>query len=104
MFLCDKGKAIPQIKSGFFLAFNELVWIFCGLFLALFGFFQLESLGQVAKFASGLFCCWSLMCNNNTATNLLMFTSSYNIGVLPHVSVERRHLGRYRVMQRYSDC
>jgi len=36
--------------------------------------------GQVAKLASGLFYCWSLSCNNNIATNLQMFTSSYNIG------------------------
>jgi len=35
--------------------------------------------GQVAKLASGLFYCWSLSCNNNTATNLQMFTSSYDI-------------------------
>jgi len=36
-------------------------------------------LGQVAKLARGLFHCWSSLCNNNMATNLLMFTSSYNI-------------------------
>ena len=35
--------------------------------------------GQVAKFASGLFYCWSSLCNNNMATNLLMFTFSYDI-------------------------
>jgi len=28
------------------------------------------------------------------ATNLQMFTSSYDIGVLSHVTLERRHLGR----------
>jgi len=33
---------------------------------------------QVAKLASGLFYCWSLLYNNNMATNL-MFTSSYDI-------------------------
>jgi len=35
--------------------------------------------GQVAKLASGLSYCWSLLCNNNMATNLLMFTSNYDI-------------------------
>jgi len=33
---------------------------------------------QVSKSASGLFYCWSLLCNNNMATNLLLFTSSYD--------------------------
>jgi len=33
----------------------------------------------VAKLANGLFNCWSLSCNNNMATNLLMFSSSYDI-------------------------
>jgi len=37
-------------------------------------------------------------------THFLLFTSSYSIDVLPHVTVERRHLGRYREMQRDSDC
>ena len=35
--------------------------------------------GQVAKLASGLFYSWSLSCNNNMATNLQMFASSYDI-------------------------
>jgi len=35
--------------------------------------------GQVAKYANGLFYCSSLLPNNNMATNLLMFTSSYDI-------------------------
>jgi len=34
---------------------------------------------QVAKLACGLFYCYSLLCNNNTASNLLMFTSSYDL-------------------------
>jgi len=38
MFLCNKGRAIPQIKLGFFLAFNKLFWLSSGLFLALFSF------------------------------------------------------------------
>ena len=32
---------------------------------------------RVAKVASGLFCCWSLLRNNNMATNLQRFTSYY---------------------------
>jgi len=32
---------------------------------------------QFAEPASGLFYCWSLLRNNNTAINLHMFTSSY---------------------------
>jgi len=35
--------------------------------------------GHVAKVASGLFYCWSLSCNNNMATKLQIFTSSYDI-------------------------
>jgi len=50
--------------------------------------------GEVAKLASGLFHCWSLSCNNNLAINLQMFTSSYDIGILSHVTLERRHLGK----------
>jgi len=58
--------------------------------------------GQVAKLASGLFYCCSSLCNNNMATNLLMFTSSYDI----------RRFGAcdcwtqtsWQVMQRDSDC
>jgi len=34
---------------------------------------------QVTKLASGLFYQWSILCSNNMATNLRMFTSSYNI-------------------------
>ena len=33
---------------------------------------------QVTKLASGLFYCYSSLRNNNMATNLLMFTSSYD--------------------------
>jgi len=32
---------------------------------------------RVAKVASGLFCCWSLLRNNNMATNLQSFTLHY---------------------------
>jgi len=32
---------------------------------------------HVAKLASRLFCCWSLLCNNSMATNLQRFTSRY---------------------------
>ena len=45
MFVCDKGRAMPQVKFGFFLAFNQFVWLFSGLFLVLFGF--------LLKFSSG---------------------------------------------------
>ena len=41
---------------------------------------------------------WPLLRSNNMATNLQRFTSSWGSSVLPHVNVERRHLGRY--MQR----
>jgi len=37
-------------------------------------------LWQVAKLASGLFYCCSLLCHNNMATNLLRFTSCYDSG------------------------
>ena len=67
MFLCDKAMAIPQTKFGFCLAFNQSVWPSSGLFLALFGFLLTFFSG------CGLFYCWSLLCNNNMATNLLIF-------------------------------
>ena len=50
--------------------------------------------GQVAKIASGWFYCWSLLCNNNMATKLLMFTSRDDSRRLALVTIERRHLGR----------
>jgi len=34
---------------------------------------------QVAKLASRFFYCWSFLCKNNKATNLLIFSSSYDI-------------------------
>jgi len=37
-------------------------------------------LWQVAKLASGLFYCCSLLCHNNTPANLQRFTSSYDSG------------------------
>ena len=45
---------------------------------------------QVPKLASWLFYCWSLLCNNNVATNLLMFTSSYDISKVSIVSYHLR--------------
>jgi len=53
---------------------------------------------QIAKLVSALFYYWRLLRNNNMATNLQRFTSSCVSSVLLHVTVERRHLGRY--MQR----
>jgi len=41
---------------------------------------------QVAKLASGLLYCWSLLRNNNTAINLQTFTSSWVVGVFPRVT------------------
>jgi len=35
--------------------------------------------GQVAKLAGRSFYCWSLLCNNNMATNLLIFPAIYDI-------------------------
>jgi len=50
--------------------------------------------GQVAKLASELFCCWSLSCNDNMATNFKCSLQVTILGVLSHVTLERRHLGR----------
>jgi len=47
-----------------------------------------------------LFYYWPLLRTNNMATNLQRLTSSCGRSVLPRVTVERRHLGRYRYMQR----
>jgi len=102
MFVCDKGMTIPQITLGFFQVFNQSVWPFSGLILALFGFllkFSSGNSGAGCKTCERMFYCWYLLCNNNMAANL-RFTSSYNIGVLPHATAERsthavrRHLGR----------
>jgi len=51
---------------------------------------------QVAKLGSELFYYWPLLRNNNMATkqtfdDALQLTV---VGVLPYVTVERRHLGR----------
>jgi len=43
------------------------------------GWLRYSLQGQVAKLSSGLFYCWSLSCNNDMATNLQMFTSSYDV-------------------------
>jgi len=46
---------------------------------------------QVVTLTTRLFYCWSLLRNNNTATN---FKGSFEVmeGVLPHVTVESRHI------------
>jgi len=49
MFFCDKGIAIPQKRFGFFLAFEQCVWPFFDLFLALFGFLLKFSSGNPAR-------------------------------------------------------
>jgi len=50
---------------------------------------------QVANLVSGLFYCWSLLCNNNIATNVLMFTSNYDIRCFAaYVIVERGQRNR----------
>jgi len=62
---------------------------------------------QVVKLASGLFRCWSLLRNNNMATNLHRFTSSNGRkGFLSHVTdCWKAHIffGRYRPTAA-SDC
>jgi len=52
--------------------------------------------GRLPKLAIGLFCCWVLLRNNHMAANLQTFNSSFGsvVGVLPHVTVELRRLGR----------
>ena len=63
-----RGGHTPFVQAGAESSSDELAVPSCPL---------LCLQGQVAKLASGLFYCWSLLCNNNMATNLLMFTSSY---------------------------
>jgi len=58
---------VIRLKSNILAPTKFLGWLRCCL------------QGQVAKLASGLFYCWSPSCNNNMATNLQMFTSSYDI-------------------------
>ena len=47
---------------------------------------------QVAKLASVLFHRWSLLRNNDMATNLQRFISSYGTRRVGHVTVEHRHI------------
>ena len=47
--------------------------------LAVHSFPLLSLQRHVAKLARGLLYCWPLLCNNNMATNLPIFTSSYDI-------------------------
>jgi len=54
---------------------------------------------QVAKLVSGLFDHYSLLRNNKKGTNLKGPVTV--VGVLPHVTVERRHLQQ---KMRDSDC
>ena len=53
---CNKGMAISQIKSGFFLVFKQLVWRFSGLFFALFDFLLKLSSGNPAVWHRALTC------------------------------------------------
>jgi len=55
----------------------------------------------VAKVASGFFCCWSLLRNNNTATNLQRFTLYY--GGRRFVAWDCWTQTSWQVMQRDSD-
>jgi len=55
----------------------------------------------VAKVASGLFCCWSLLHNNNMATNLQKFTLYY--GRRRFVAWDCWKYTSWQVMQRDSD-
>jgi len=48
----------------------------------------------VAKVASGLSCCWSLLRNNNTAANLQNSLYIAVAGVWLHETVESTHRGR----------
>ena len=56
---------------------------------------------QVAKFARGLFYCWSSLCNNNMATNL-MFTSCCDIRRFSACDCWTQ--ASWQVVQRDSDC
>jgi len=52
---------------------------------------------------SALFYCCSLLLNNNMATNLQRFTSSYDrYCIFPDVVVDLKHL--WQVIQRDSEC
>jgi len=56
---------------------------------------------RVAKVASGLFCCWSLLRNNTVATNLQRFTLYY--GSRRFVAWDWWTHASWQVMQRDSD-
>jgi len=59
-------------------SFTVLVW--CSDELAIHSYPLLRLLTQnVTKLGSALFCCCSLLRNNNMATNLQRFTSSYDL-------------------------
>ena len=67
-----KQKSVIRLKSNI-LAPTKL------LAPQIFGWIRYCLRGQAANLASGLFYCWSSLCNSNMATNLQMFTSSYDI-------------------------
>jgi len=57
---------------------------------------------HVAELPNGLFYCWSLLRNNNMATNLQSSLQVTIVGRLSRVSVDHRQL--WQVMQGDSDC
>jgi len=61
-------------------------------------------LRQVAELASALFYCWSLLRNNNMATNLQRLLQITVKGVLPHATVECRHLGYSGIAHNFILC
>ena len=80
--------------------FTVLVW--CSCELAVHSCLLLCLQVQVAKLTSGLFYRWSLLCNNNMAINLLMFTSSYDFGRF--AACVCRTQASWQVLQWDSDC
>jgi len=67
------------VRDSHFIRARFIVLVSCSGELAFHSFPLLCLQRQVAKLAIGLFYCWSLLCSNKMATNLLMFTSSDDI-------------------------
>ena len=90
------------ISSSHCTRIRFIVLVSCSGELAVHSFPLLFLQRQAGKLAIGCFYCWSLLCNNNMATNLLMFTSSYDIRRF--AACDSWKQTSWQVILRGSDC
>jgi len=95
---------ISRYKTHTALEPGSLFRCHCSGELAVHSFPLLCLQRQFAKLAIRLFYCSSLLCNNNMATNLLMFTSSDDIRHLAMPACDCWAQTSWQVMLWVSDC